>query len=76
MSWFNFNLWLKFHCLCFKLIIIHYDTPKQREIKSKPRIKLNHNKYKIDHVFLNYRHPKKLDCTSFSLKKNEHLYLC
>ena len=31
--------------LCCKLIIIHYYTPKQREIKFKPRIKLNHNIY-------------------------------
>ena len=34
MLWFNF-------ILCFKLIIIHYHTPKQRKIKYKPRIKLN-----------------------------------
>ena len=34
---------LKFIFLCFKLIIIHYHTQKQREIKFKPRIKLNHN---------------------------------
>ena len=32
-----------FISLCCKLIIIHYHTPKQREIKFKPRIKLNHN---------------------------------
>ena len=31
--------------LCFKHIIIHYQTPKQREIKFKPRTKLNHNIY-------------------------------
>ena len=36
---------LKFIFLCFKLIIIHYHTQKQREIKFKPRIKLNHNIY-------------------------------
>ena len=34
-----------FISLCCKLIIIHYHTPKQREIKFKPRIKLNHNIY-------------------------------
>ena len=31
--------------LCLKLIIIHYQTPKQRKIKFKPRKKLNHNIY-------------------------------
>ena len=45
MLWFNFILGLTFISLCFKLIIIHYHTPKQREIKFKPRIKLNHNTY-------------------------------
>ena len=29
--------------VCFKLIIIHYHTRKQREIKFEPRMKLNHN---------------------------------
>ena len=43
MLWFNFILGLNFISLCFKLIIIHYHTQKQREIKFKPRIKLNHN---------------------------------
>ena len=46
MLWFNFILGLNFIFLCFKLIIIHYHTPKQRKIKFKPRIKLNHNRYK------------------------------
>ena len=45
MLWFNFILGLIFICHCFKLIIMHYHTPKQREIKFKPRIKLNHNMY-------------------------------
>ena len=45
MLWFNFILGLNFIFLCFKLIIIHYHTQKQREIKFKPRIKLNHNIY-------------------------------
>ena len=45
MLWFNFILGLNFISLCFKLIIIYYHTPKQREIKFKPRIKLNHNIY-------------------------------
>ena len=45
MLWFNFILGLEYIFLCFKLIIIQYHTPKQRKIKSKPRIKLNHNTY-------------------------------
>ena len=45
MLWVNFILGLNFISFCFKLIIIHYHTPKQREIKFKPRIKLNHNTY-------------------------------
>ena len=43
MLWFIFILGLNFISLCFKLIIIHYHTQKQRETKFKPRIKLNHN---------------------------------
>ena len=46
MLWFNlFNFFfgLNFISLCYKLIIMHYHTPKQREIRFKPRIKLNHN---------------------------------
>ena len=43
MLWFNFILGLNFISLCFKLIIIHYNTQEQREIKFKPRIKLNHS---------------------------------
>ena len=38
MLWFNFILGLNF-------ISIHYHTPKQREIKFEPRIKLNHKRY-------------------------------
>ena len=45
MLWFNFILRLNFISLCFKLIIIHYHTQKQREMKFKPRIKLNLNIY-------------------------------
>ena len=44
MLWFNF-------ILCFKLIIIHYHTPKQRKIKYKPRIKLNLNIYMVKSKF-------------------------
>ena len=43
MLWFNFILGSNFISLCFKVIIIHYHTQKQREIKFEPRIKLNHN---------------------------------
>ena len=43
MLWFNLIPGLIFFFLCVKLIIIHYHTPKQRDIIFKPRIKLNHN---------------------------------
>ena len=45
MLWFNFILGLNFIFFCFKLIIIHYHTQKQKKIKLKPSIKLNHNIY-------------------------------
>ena len=45
MSWFSFILSSNFIFLCIKLKIIHYQTREQREIKFKPRIKLNHNTY-------------------------------
>ena len=45
MLWFNFILGLNLIFLCFKVIIIHYHTPKQRKIKFKPRIKLDYNIY-------------------------------
>ena len=41
---FNVILCLNIISLCFKLIIIHNHTPKQNEIRIKPRI-LNHNIY-------------------------------
>ena len=43
MLLFNFILSLIFIFLCSRLIIIHFYTQKQRKIKLKPRIKLNHN---------------------------------
>ena len=45
MLWFNFVPGLKFIFLCSKptFLVIHYDTQKQRIIKIKQRIKLNHN---------------------------------
>ena len=45
MLWFKFILGLNFIFFCFKVIIIHYHTQKQKKIKFKPRIKLNHNIY-------------------------------
>ena len=39
----QFVLGLIFIFLCSKLIITHNHTPKQREIKIKRRIRLNHN---------------------------------
>ena len=38
---FNFILGLNFIFFCFKLIIIHYHTQKQRIREFKPRIKLS-----------------------------------
>ena len=52
---FMFMLWFNFISLCFKLIIIHYHTPKQREIKFEPRIKLNHNIYMFGEYSLTLR---------------------
>ena len=50
MLWFNFILGLIFIFPCFKLIIIYYHAQKQRKIKIKPRIKLNHNIYLIANI--------------------------
>ena len=44
--WFSFILGLNSISICFKLVKIHYHIPKQRKIKFKPRIKLNHKVYK------------------------------
>ena len=45
MLWFKIFLGLNFIFFCFKLIIIYYHTQKQKKIKFKPRIILNHNIY-------------------------------
>ena len=45
MLWFNFILGSNVIFLCLKLIIIHYNTQKQKKIKFEPRIKMNHNIY-------------------------------
>ena len=43
MLWFNSIPGLKIIFLCFKLIIYHtLPYPKTKEIKFKPRVKLNH----------------------------------
>ena len=47
---YSFILDLNFTFLCFKLIIVHYHTPKQTKINLKPRIKLNHNVHKRKYV--------------------------
>ena len=56
---FNFILGLIFISLCFKLIIIYYHAQKQREIKIKPRIKLNHNIYKQSFFRIRSSNPAK-----------------
>ena len=38
MLWFNFILGSNFIFLCFKLVIIHYNTQKQKKTKFKPKI--------------------------------------
>ena len=45
MLCFNFIISLNSIFFCFKLIIIHCHTQKQKKRKFKPRIKLNHNNY-------------------------------
>ena len=53
MLWFNFILGSNFIFLCFKLIIIHYNTQKHKKRKFEPRIKLNHNIY-IQYMIVYY----------------------
>ena len=52
----QFYPWFNFIFFCFKLIIIHYHTQKQEEIKFKPSIKLNHNIYNkcVQRKLINY----------------------
>ena len=52
MLWFNFILGLNFILLCFKLIIIHYHSKKQKEINFKLRINMNHNIYNYYSCYL------------------------
>ena len=51
LLWLNIILGLNCTSLGSKLITIHYYTPKQREIKLKPGLKLNHNIYIGLHEF-------------------------
>ena len=67
MLWFNFIPGLNFISLCFKLIIIDYHTPKQRKIKFKARIKLNHNIY----IYITY-HKHLLEDTPFTTHTHTH----
>ena len=47
---------LIFIFFCFKLIIIYYHTQRQKEIKSKPRIKLNYNIYSQERITRLFSH--------------------
>ena len=51
----QFYPWFKFSFLLFQthyhVIIIHYNTEKQKKIKFEPRIKLNHNTYTFKQYF-------------------------
>ena len=62
MLWFNFILGSNFLFLCFKLIIIHYNTQKKKKRKFEPRIKLNHNihtpTYTFKLIIIHYNTPK------------------
>ena len=44
---FIFYPWFKFHLPSFLGLVMYGNSLKQREIKFKPRIKLNHNNYII-----------------------------
>ena len=62
MLWLNFFLGLNFIFFCFELIIIHYQTQKQKKIKFKPRRELNHNIYIVwgaTHSFIQSDWPRK-----------------
>ena len=54
MLWFNFILGSNFIFLCFKLIIIHYNTQKQKKRNFEPRIKLKQNMYNKLYSALKY----------------------
>ena len=53
LCWFNFILGFNFTFFCSKLINMHYHTPKQKKLKSQPRIKLiepQHNLYDEENI--------------------------
>ena len=53
LCWFNFILGFNFTFFCFKLINMHYHTPKQKKLKSQPRTKLiepQHNLYDEENI--------------------------
>lgn len=63
--WFRFCLF----SLCFKLLITHNQTLKQRKIINKMNI-LNLNKYEFQHLaFRTFGQKKKLNAHFFSIKK-------
>ena len=66
MLWFNFILGLNFISICFKLIIIHYQTPKQRELNFKPRKNMTHNKYLLLIIKCGLFFPQKAQLGLFS----------
>ena len=53
MMWFDIIPGLNFNLLSFTLIVIHYHNQKQRKIKFKPNVKLNHNRIKKTPVTFN-----------------------
>ena len=49
---FNFILGSNFILNCFKLIIIHYNTQKQKKTKFEPRIKFDHDIYNSSYLHI------------------------
>ena len=49
---FNFILGLNFIFSCFKLLIVHYHSQKQKKIEFKSRMKLNHNIYTLTEMLI------------------------
>ena len=71
MLWFNYFIlaWFKFYFLCFGVQQCMIISLKQREIKFKPRIKLNHNIYNQIHA--------KVSCLFGTLVVSRvHYYFC
>ena len=58
---FNFTLGLNFIFFCFKLLIVHYHTQKQKKIEFKPRMKLNHNIYTLTEMLIQ-EHNREVCC--------------